>query len=399
VYHWVCIQNNVKGFPTIVAFKENSAEPHILKDPSPDEIALAVGVKLKPRDQNNVLTERTGDDAFRPVDILGASIAGLARTREAVYIDAALSFTHALRTEIFPKEGSYLDAAAKETFSDFIDLMYWALPPTWILHTLINDIRNNIDSVMQSQENLMYIVNKHDEVVNGRQKNWSPQCSKGTEGLGYPCGLWSIFHVISIGVIERHRAVLGAQEQISTKFVARTLRNYIEHFFGCESCQQYFLGMYDNCGFNHCRRLKQPKKLPPLESWNEFALWLWEVHNDVNAKVLESRSRRSASKQDIEQTVWPPADACPECRDRRGKWNTDAVLSHLKKQYWPGGVQNFRYIVLKKRGTTESDDSWFGEFIENAFFVGFCAAIIVWCSKRQYVSLTGRHKKYEQDYV
>ena len=35
----------------------------------------------------------------------------------------------------------------------------------------------------------------------------------------------------SFGVIERHRAVLGAGDQISTKFVASTLLNYVEHFF------------------------------------------------------------------------------------------------------------------------------------------------------------------------
>ncbi|KAL3798401.1 LOW QUALITY PROTEIN: hypothetical protein HJC23_005054 [Cyclotella cryptica] len=400
VYHWVCVQNKIKGFPTIFALKANSAEPQILKDPSADEIAHAVGVKLKPLDQDYTRSQKTGDDTFRPVDILGASIDGLVRTREAVYIDAALSFTHALKTEIYSRQG-YLDSSQRETFSDWIDLLYWALPPTWILHTLINDIRNNMDSVMLSEENLLYLVNKHNEVVNGKQQNWSPQCSKGTYGQGYPCGLWSLFHIVSIGVIERHRAVLGAKDQISTEFAAQTMRNYVEHFFGCESCRKYFLDMYDNCGFNHCQRFKQPKKLPPPESWNQFALWLWEVHNDVNKKVIEaesSRERVASLKQKLQQAAWPTTDVCPECKDKRGKWNIDVVLRHLKKQYWPGGVQNFRYVVLKKKESKNDEKAWRGELLENTFFVLVSVGIIIWCTKKQYVSFTGQHKKYE-DFV
>lgn len=402
VYHWVCQQNNIKGYPTMVAFKANSAEPiQLISDPTADDIAQAVGVTLKPLDQDIARAERTDDAFSRPVDILGASMDGMVRTKEAAYVDAALSFTHALRTEVFTDDNiAYLDSDRREIFSDWIDLLYWSLPPTWILHTLINDLRNNIDSVMTNEENLHYIVDKHIDVVTGSTTNWSPHCTNGSNG--YACGLWSLFHIVSIGVIERHRAVLGARDQISTKFVARTLRDYIEHFFSCASCQQYFLEMYDNCGFNHCRRLKQPKKLPPPESWNEFALWLWEVHNDVNTKVLEaeaSKDERVLTKEEREQSTWPASDTCSDCRDKRGKWNMDAVLSQLKKQYWPGGVQNFRYIVLKKKVIQEEETPWVTEFIEDAMFVALFAVIVFWLSRRQYVSFTGRHKKYEKDYV
>ena len=400
VYHWVCVQNKIKGFPTIVAFKTNSAEPHILKDPSPDDIADAVGVHLRPLGEDYARSERS-DDEFRPVDILGASVDGMVRTKEATYVDAALSFIYALKTEVFTSKGSYLDSDRRETFSDWIDLLYWALPPTWILHTLINDIRNNIDAVMTSEENLMFIVEKHVNVVTQGQTSWSQQCSNA-DGMGYSCGLWSLFHIISIGVIERHKAVLGARDQISTAFVAHTMRNYVEHFFACESCQQYFLGMYDSCGFKHCTRLKQSHKSPRPESWNQLALWLWEVHNDVNMKVLEAEAHKEGtvlSKQEKEQFVWPSNDVCRDCKDSRGRWDMEAVLSHLKKQYWPGGVQNFRYIVLKKKVVFDGDDSGLAKYLEDSIFVAIFAGIIMWCSRKRYISFTGKHKKIEQDYV
>mmetsp|Transcript_267 Transcript_267/g.548 ORF Transcript_267/g.548 Transcript_267/m.548 type:complete len:566 (-) Transcript_267:12-1709(-) len=414
VYHWICMQHGVKGFPTIVAFKANSVEPHLLKEKelTAESIAETVGVQLNaPAAWGNTAESEVveGDDEFRPIDILGASLNGLVRTRDAVYKDAALSFMHALKTGVFSKEedgqtSGPLDSVQREVFSDWIDLLYWALPPTWILHTLINDIRNNIDSVMVSEENLLFMIEKHQDVVNGGNMKWSTQCSKAYDQAGYSCGLWSLFHIISNGVIERHRAVLGAQDQVSTKFVAQTMRNYIDHFFDCDQCREYFVEMFDTCGFDHCRRFKQPQKLPPPESWREFTLWLWEVHNDVNARLFEAELKREGgagtSKHKLNLASWPRAEECPTCRDRSGNWDKDAVLGHLKKEYWPGGVQNFRFVVLKKKDYSKDESSSFiSDLLENFLFLAISAGIVMWCTRKQYISFTGRHKKMDRDYV
>jgi len=406
LYHWVCLQNDVKGFPKIVAFKADSTVPLLLKEKTmtAERIAHTVGVQLNAP----ILMEDTADPeldgnvALHAVDILGASLNGLTRTREAVYRDAALPFTHALRTGIFSNgQAATLDSLQREVFSDWIDLLYWALPPTWILHTLINDIRNNIDSVMFSEENLLFMVEKHHDVVNGANMRWSEQCSKSDDRAGYSCGFWSLLHIISIGVIERHRAVLGAQDHVPTKFVAQTIRNYIEYFFDCDQCQDYFVEMFDSCGFNHCRRFKQPEKLPPEESWGELALWLWEVHNDVNVKLVEAELQRgrSTSKHKLYLAAWPPAAECSTCRDADGKWNKDAILSHLKKEYWPAGVQNFRFVVLRRKENVKDESPGIlSSLLENFFFIASSATIVMWCTKKQYVSLTGRYKKRDHEH-
>jgi thiol oxidase len=339
------MQSNVKTFPAIFAFKAYSGVRQLLKeeDITADTIAEALGVQLNAPliTENNIELEGEENNEFRSVDILGASLYSLTRTRDTVYNDAALSFMHALKTEVFSvkDERQAPNSVQREVFSNWIDLLYWTLPPTWMLHILINDIRNNIDSVMASEDNMLFMVEKHQDVVMGGNLKWSAQCSKSDDRAGYSCGLWSLFHIVSIGVIERHRAVLGARDQVSTKFVAQTVRNYVEQFFDCAVCKEYFLEMFDRCGFSHCRRFKQPQKLPPLESWAEFAIWLWEVHNDVNVKLVEAESQREGgnvgtSKRKSNISVWPPANQCPSCRDDNGNWKKDAVLGHLKKEYW-----------------------------------------------------------------
>ena len=336
LYHWICMQNSVKEFPTIVAYKGDSAAPMPLdeKDITADLIATAVGVRLTaPVDVPDDVAAEGG------IDILGASLNGLARTREAVYVDAALSLVHALRTDVF-SAADPLDADARRAFADWIDLLYWALPPTWLLHTLINDLRNNLDAVTFREENLRFMIDKHVEVVTGGAARWSAQCRRADReeggGNGYACGLWSLLHIASVGVAERHRAVLGARDRVATRVAARTLREYVARFFGCAPCREYFVDMFDGCGFDHCRRFRQHQKLPPPESWEEFPLWLWEVHNDVNVKLAEAETQREgiAESRDLALAAWPPAEACPACRDKHGRWDKAAVLAHLKKEYW-----------------------------------------------------------------
>lgn len=436
VYHWVCMQNNVKGFPTFVLFHADSAEPHWLKEEemTVERIAETFGVQLQapPEMGNGLDSNREGIDEIAPIDILGASVNGLARTRETLYKDAALSFVHALKTGIFLHEDGgetrdSLNSVQREVFSDWIDLLSWSLPPSWILHTLINEIRNNIDYVMDSEENLMLTVSKHEALVLGGNMKWSTQCS---EHAGYSCGLWGLLHIISMGVIERHRAVLGARDQVSTQFVARTTRNYIEHFFDCKQCKEYFLSMYDTCGFNHCRRFKQSQKVPSKEPWSEFSLWLWEVHNDVNIKLAKvaSKGEDSGDRRNRNADVfsWPSQGECPACRGITGKWDKDAVLSHLKRAYWyvpilsvfdrdpfprsphlskpryrstrPGGVQNFRYVVLKKKDKKRENER--SRFMLDKFVYLLLAGIIfMWCTRKRNVASSGRHKKTDHDYL
>ena len=49
---------------------------------------------------------------------------------------------------------------------------------------------------------------------------------------GYPCGLWSVWHVLTV-----------AQAEIGTgdpKEVLVAMKNYIKEFFGCSECSRHF---------------------------------------------------------------------------------------------------------------------------------------------------------------
>mmetsp|Transcript_7039 Transcript_7039/g.9037 ORF Transcript_7039/g.9037 Transcript_7039/m.9037 type:complete len:180 (+) Transcript_7039:530-1069(+) len=82
--------------------------------------------------------------------------------------------------------------------------------------------------------------------------------------------------------------------------------------------------MYDSCGFNVCQRmsadaLHEANEIDGRESWRELAIWLWEVHNDINIQkgISATKNGNEMSMEKFVNTndfIWPSQGECPECR-------------------------------------------------------------------------------------
>ena len=290
-YHWVCQENSITEYPTILTYLSDSTDGIPLTKFTPKDIADTVKVKLskgadKDKDKDNIKSEMKEEEAKHKhvVDILGASADVYRRLKKQTFSDAALSFTHALRHDIYKEHDEDtilpLTSMEKDTFSEWIDLLFWTLPPTWRIHTLLNDLRVDVEKAVSDKNALIEMVNHQDQVVNeyvGSSYTWSEHCSHGEAKAGYTCGLWNLLHVVTVGVAERHQAVLGARDRITVHHSATTIRDYIQHFLSnsCPYCRDSFLNVFDHCGLNSCKRFKAKKQYRNDAQWRELALWLW----------------------------------------------------------------------------------------------------------------------------
>ena len=147
---------------------------------------------------------------------------------------------------------------------------------------------------------------------------------------------------------------------VSSAEVAATIRNFISFFFRCEVCRLNFVNIYDACGHQDCVGLDHSVPFLDLENKGsismdmdmdmdarggvevtnrETALWLWEVHNGVNSRLMKEaaeRERRIVSKQEILASKFPTKNMCPQCwlNDNMEEWNVEEVFSFLQKWYW-----------------------------------------------------------------
>ncbi|NWU96261.1 QSOX1 oxidase, partial [Upupa epops] len=135
---------------------------------------------------------------------------------------------------------------------------------------------------------------------------------------GYPCGLWTIFHLLTV-----QAAQSGPDKELPLE-VLGTMRCYVRNFFGCQECAEHFEAM-------------AAESMDRVASRDEAVLWLWSHHNMVNARLAGG----DTEDPKFPKLQWPPPDLCPQChKEERGvhAWDEPAVLAFLKAHFSPNNV-------------------------------------------------------------
>ena len=123
--------------------------------------------------------------------------------------------------------------------------------------------------------------------------------------------------------------------------------------------------MYDSCGHDHCNRLKSEIAVGPIDgsddpSRMELALWLWEVHNSVNARLMKeaaARQNREVSHEEILASKFPTLKLCPDCwlDTNMTKYDNATVFRFLDEWYWPTHEPSNAQFKSVIAGTTEEE--------------------------------------------
>ncbi len=261
---------------------------------------------------------------------------------EELILDASQSFLAGLRNGVY-RSNDPLPPKQRQALKDWLDLLHISLPPEWALQEAIGDLIINFKEISTSRKALRETLNKH---LLLRHK-WSRSCGTGN---GFSCGFWKLLHTMTVGIAEYRGgqdliasgSVVPATRTFSPSDAADTVREYMAYFFPCTECSNHFVGQYDQCELNRrCDRLTTDPSMSSDADWKELAMWLWEVHNDVNIRLLNEkhetkRWRRRKSLPEIDQVkaIWPAIPDCSVCLNEDGSFDEDSIFLHLEQTYW-----------------------------------------------------------------
>jgi hypothetical protein len=254
------------------------------------------------------------------------------RTRDELRRDVHLSFDFAMRNGVFPTDDP-LSKEASRALMGWLKLLDKTLPDAWtVMRTLVKRMLTKFRYIVRNEDYLLIVLDQFPPVSD----EWSAACSKGNPGSGYTCGLWEMFHTVTVGAVDYNRGTVSDKNLLKTEQVARAIRDYVDHFFGCEVCRANFLKMFDVCGFNRCERLNMEQQKDNQTAWYELPLWLFETHNAVNLRLLREsaeRTHRDVTKEDEIAVEYPPRIECSACWLGDGTYNKTVARQFLQYEY------------------------------------------------------------------
>ena len=149
---------------------------------------------------------------------------------------------------------------------------------------------------------------------------------------GFPCGIWLVFHTLTIGLAEHDKSLQPQQtsaaqvagvDQVAVDDAAteeqgeeedgpvnaqvgmQALSGFVLNFFQCQGCRQHWQQM-------------APSIQGEVTDGRSAVLWLWAAHNQVTARILKEQLAAGAAganpfKYDVAapKQPWPPAG--PRC--------------------------------------------------------------------------------------
>ncbi|KAK9970911.1 hypothetical protein ABG768_026814 [Culter alburnus] len=129
---------------------------------------------------------------------------------------------------------------------------------------------------------------------------------------GYPCAVWTLFHVLTVQAKETGSS--DPQE------VLQAMRGYVSSFFGCRPCATHFESMAQ-------------ESMDHVTSLSSAVLWLWIRHNRVNNRLAGDLSE----DPHFPKIQWPSPELCPSChgvkRTGEHQWNQEEVQIFLQNYF------------------------------------------------------------------
>lgn len=342
VHKKVCKSMKVHGYPKIKLFAKGAFQNATAEIPywklHPFDVLSALRMDIGGQhalpdknlmESDSHLRTATTDDSSTSVY----------RTKRNIYDDSYRSLDFTLRNGVFVQDDGPLSNSTRDALRDMLELLQKTTPVVWDGHRVLRTVLEHFDTIVKSEDALVDLLDRPGSPQ--PPKHWSASCTKGVTGMGYTCGLWELFHMMSVGVVE-YNLMIGTNDHsiveelsVKTTHAAETLRNFVEHFFGCDECRYNFLQSYDACAFDRCNRLDDNQL--DSDQWIQFPLWLFEVHNAVNKRLVRERAQVDNSEitaSDEEASQWPPKPACKKCWLETGGWHEKSIFKYLRIEYW-----------------------------------------------------------------
>ncbi|XP_014671812.1 PREDICTED: sulfhydryl oxidase 1-like [Priapulus caudatus] len=152
----------------------------------------------------------------------------------------------------------------------------------------------------------------------------------------YPCGLWTMFHTLTISA----EALNQEDGNADPREVLYGIQAFVQYFFGCRECSSNFHKMAVTIdGY--------------VNTSADAVMWLWQAHNRANARLAGDITEDPQHPK----VQFPTAIQCARCHGDGGVWDRAEVLVYLRSHYGIANIHlddNHPYPSLQQQHREEA---------------------------------------------
>lgn len=252
-------------------------------------------------------------------DIPDAAFTSMERNDQVFMVDIENAVSYALSHEV--AQHKVISGDALLALQEFLDILVRYLPARPQVHSFLSKFHqftlNHGDTIEGSKVSETISSLQSTESVLPGQQPWIGCAGSESKFRGFPCGLWTTFHVLTVNSVLQD----GSKKLYIPLKTVKAIHGYVKHFFGCSYCSEHFQAMYAEDAESS------------IKVADDTILWLWRAHNKVNKRL---KGEASEDPQHPKQQ-FPPPVYCPSCW-QGDKFNVKEVLKYLKTIYAKGAL-------------------------------------------------------------
>ena len=198
----------------------------------------------------------------------------------------------------------------------YLSVLLKYLPTRPKVHAFLSDLSQRIGHYNRVMTHSQYQAALNAASQHGMfpgMRDWIGCKGSQSQFRGYPCGLWTTFHLLTVNAV-----VLEDKVEDSHPMEAlMAVYEYVKHFMSCRHCSEHFQAMY-----------KEDAEQSVAEP-SDAALWLWKAHNKVNKRLAGDPTE----DPEHPKIIYPPKTMCPKCYTPTNAFNEEEILNFLMKTY------------------------------------------------------------------
>eukprot|EP01064_Diplonema_japonicum_P016507 TRINITY_DN24516_c0_g1_i1.p1 TRINITY_DN24516_c0_g1~~TRINITY_DN24516_c0_g1_i1.p1 ORF type:complete len:436 (+),score=32.38 TRINITY_DN24516_c0_g1_i1:49-1356(+) len=210
-----------------------------------------------------------------------------------------------------------------------------------------------------SMENVKFLVKSED----GRYDKWYGCQGSNLRYRGLPCGLWQLFHTLSLGCL--------SVECKGNTDPLLVMREWVIGYYNCKVCRQHF----ENETVSWLSRERSP---------SEVVLEIWTAHNEVSHRITGDPT----DDPQHPKAFFPSPSLCPSCYPSMfsSRISSKAVVEFLL-EYYPTPLRSPDAVI----DFSFEEDDWSFNLFNSTIFGLFCLVLFhLWRRKRYLFIRLGR---------